>query len=108
MKEEEVLDGNKLIADFMNLECKKYGDSGVTYYIDGEPHQILKLKYHSSWDWLMPCVSKMTTILKNPDEKYMNKWDEVYNYTPYSFLSGDIEYVYKVVVKFIKWYNQKK
>ena len=98
---------NKLIAEFMNLDYRVYGSTGTTYYIDGQPYQLWKLRYHSSWDWLMPCVSKMTATLKNPDEDYMKKWDEIYNYTPYSFLSGDIEYVYKVLVKFIKWYNDK-
>jgi hypothetical protein len=46
--ETEIIEGNKLIAEFMNHE-EDYDEHGVWQ----------KLQYHSSWDWLMPVVEKI-------------------------------------------------
>lgn len=51
-KEQEILEGNKLIADFMGWihhEDKAYDEK-----------EMRELKHHSSWDWLMPVVEKIT------------------------------------------------
>lgn len=52
-------------------------------------HRINELKYHTSWDWLMPVA---LFIAKNHSVDCIAK--------RYS-----IEEVYKAVVEFIKWYN---
>ena len=82
---------NRIIAEFMGsnlngLESWQYEE---------------ELQYHTSWDWLMPVVSKITR-----DEQY---WEEDYrehlmDIVPY----GHIEDTYDAVVQFIKQYNDEK
>lgn len=56
---QRTLEENKLIAEFMGV---KYNDSlKQWHYSEGEWHR--ELKYHSSWDLLMPVVEK---IAKTP------------------------------------------
>ena len=95
---------NKLIAEFMGLSIKE----GVCYYTDAddmfpmgieveEPY----LPYHTSWDWLMPVVSK---IARN-EEYFENVLSErLFDIVPF----GRIEEVYEVVVEFIKTYNNER
>lgn len=61
MKASEIIEGNKLITDFNGRgKCSFYGVS-LTFY--GTPHYPLnKIKYHKSWDWLMPVVEKIETL----------------------------------------------
>ena len=58
-------------------------------------------KYHTSWDWLMPVVSK---IARN-EEYFENVLSErLFDIVPF----GRIEEVYEVVVEFIKEYNDER
>lgn len=82
------------------------------------------LKYHTSWDWLMPVVEKIngicTTQLNNysndhsfvillPDGKY---WDNCPQGGKPDRIWGKSntmkDAVYKTVIQFINWYNQNK
>lgn len=80
MKNEEIVEGNKLIAEFM---CMKNDDG--TFYVniyggfpEGTLHFInLPINYHwpmngfdshkwnSSWDWLMPVVEKIEHLYED-------------------------------------------
>ena len=82
MTQEEILEGNKLIAEFMEgkpeqwyPENKDTGSSGIHYYFSKDKSPTNEkyigeyaLKYHSSLDWLMPVVEKVcSTVIKgNP------------------------------------------
>ncbi len=54
---------NKLIAEFWGMVL---GEDGTMYYDDAEnfftPTPTNKLKFHESWDWLMPVVEKIEDI----------------------------------------------
>jgi len=116
MNEQEIIEGNKLIAEFINLSFKTYGKTGKTYYINGEPFSILNLKYHLSWDWLMPIVEKIQHMedrlpvkidfqihLLGTVELHINH-KRVFGMT--AFEPGTlIDAVYNGVIEFIKWYN---
>ena len=93
---------NKLIADFMGVQyksdeeylkkLKEMREHGIGYE---QGYMESQLKYHESWDWLMPVVGKITR-----DEKY---WENEYreylmDIIPYAI----IEDVYDAVVGFIK------
>ena len=67
---------------------KKPYISSADGYTDDE------LKYHCSWDWLMPVISKCRD---NSDEEY-SYWENIY----YSIEQCDIDTTYKAVVEFIK------
>jgi hypothetical protein len=80
MKANVILENNRLIAEFMGL--LKGTHSGLPPYwviptednCQGEAvmlHELIKeedLKYHSSWDWLMPVVGKITSTNEEPEE----------------------------------------
>ena len=101
--EQSILDGNKLIANFMGWEVSTKGKDWLRHdipcgYIKIHPEC---LKFHSSWDWLMPVVEK---CIHSPHREGMRRHVESIEQ---SLNSADIEYVYPAVVKFIKWYNKE-
>jgi hypothetical protein len=136
MKYDEILEGNKLIAEFLgfkveNIEDNIFHVSLGTWTIyerfktDNEnPYQYFlnlktniknstHFKFYSSWDWLMPVVEKIESIDKYVFDIYLNKCEIQYgnNFTieEVSFSGlNKIEAVYKAVVAFIKWFNQQK
>ena len=82
---------NRLVAEFMGsnlngLESWQYEE---------------ELHYHTSWDWLMPVVSKITR-----DEQYFE--DDYREYLMDIVPYGHIEDTYDAVVQFIKQYNDEK
>ena len=81
---------NTLIAEFMGLNI----DRGVqSDYMEHE------LKYHNSWDWLMPVIQKIMDISffnGDPEDFY-----SIRNSIP------QIRNTYKAVVEFIKQYNNE-
>jgi len=97
------LENNKLIADFMGIryeENRSSHESSDYYFEDCE------LAYHTSWDWLMPVIDKITSLdeyveFKN-DTSSMVDEGGVYINTRF------IENTYNETVEFIKWYNKNK
>ena len=104
MTQEQIEQGNKLIAEFMGAtqDSDDLSDwwGGIMF-----PHgydRTFALKYHSSWDWLMPVVEK---ILKIAHENMLNEWEcEFAN----RFLSCNITAIYLLCIEFIKWHNANK
>jgi hypothetical protein len=124
---------NRLIAEFMGCYLN---DSGTAYYMKvGDPFAIGGtrsvypfglLKYHTSWDWLMPVVEKiqqlrfMVAIIGdgNPNtnelpNNYCNIFKE--GFTLDMVIDGGliksnskIDAVYQAVLQFIQWHNQNK
>ena len=88
---------NKLIADFWGMVL---GDDGTMYYDDAEnlfpPTPTDKLKFHESWDWLMPVVDKVEQVNEGVPS-------ELWNVSLYSYH----EEVYDAVVEFIKQHNKE-
>jgi len=100
------MESNKLIAEFMGIE-EAYNPNGNDWvlkttnpdtYGDTDILESCKsneLKYHTSWDWLMPVVGKISR-----DEKFFeNEYREnLLDVVPY----GRIQDVFEAVVVFIK------
>jgi len=82
------MENNKLIAEFMGVD---YVD--IDTYLENNK----ELQYHTSWDWLMPVVRKISSMCDEPYELDNMK---------HALLTGDIESVYDDVVEFIKEYNR--
>lgn len=85
---------------------------------DYGPHHGLKypeMKYHSSWDWLMPCWKKAGKILYSIRRQLCGtKYQEAYRFTK-SYLDAcqkvEIEKAHEAVyyaIQLIQWYNQQK
>lgn len=119
MKQEQVLEGNKLIAEFMGLVPNRW-DGGKTYAI-GEV-QIIEgneyaedwaiPKYDSSCDWLMPVVNKICQTHVNDFSLtikpffYSVQISNRYKKFNGQSLNSEIEAIYQAVIRFIKWHNR--
>ena len=90
MTDKEILDGNKLIAEFMggtldNPKAKYY------YFLERGRYEM-ELKYHSSWDWLIPVIGKITSECEEPEELGSLRLH---------LITNDILYAWKFVVNYL-------
>lgn len=117
-------ENNILIAEFLGW---KFYNNLLTFdeslFTFSESNVFkLDLKFHSSWDWLMPVVEKIETLFLLPDIFIMYDSREDFKGWYWS-VSGvkdlhkecstenkrektKIEATYNAVIEFIKWYNE--
>jgi hypothetical protein len=115
MTQEQVLEGNKLIACFVgykyNIGFKSYElkKDGVVVNSIGLPLLMTGFKYNSSWDWLMPVVEKIESI-KNSDDYEVDIFGKCCDIGGQfeGVCKTKIEGTYKAVVEFIKWHNKQQ
>jgi hypothetical protein len=91
---------NKLIAEFMELEV----DNGLYCYTTAmDDYKTDTLYFHSSWDWLMPVMDKISGI-KNWSINATLEWlsSSEFNIQQESDGFYTIEDVYLAVIEFIK------
>jgi hypothetical protein len=119
MTQKQILEGNKLIAKFMRIKFFRrpkfaqfiLGDIDELKWKDsnGELISINNLKYHSSWDWLIPACQKWDNLMHTNSKligskliiTYLKKCDTLDNIVAcYEILP-----VFEQLVKNIKWYN---
>lgn len=128
METENIIASNKLIAEFMGAVTHKTAPGIILPYIKSDevwygnntiPNEqresafkISELKYHSSWDWLMPVVKKIgkmyEDLVKNAYETKTPISYEIHStYADVICRNVTIEvgYLFEIVVEFIKWYN---
>ena len=111
MTEENILQGNKMIFDFM--QCIHSESEEIDRW------EMEALKYHSDWNWIIPVYKKIVAIAKPIHEKEAKvfkgsgvTWTsecgeltwEVYN----SCRDFEIEKVFPAIIKWIKWYNSEQ
>ena len=114
-------ENNKIIAEFMGaIEVRK--DNFKFPNRTGLPLQIGTINYHSDWNWLMEVVEKIETLkVQDLSFNFNIQKDRVsLSYihindpkksTEMFFEWGQktkIENLYKIVLEFIKWYNENK
>jgi hypothetical protein len=100
------MEENRMIAEFMGW---KQSDFSEEYMVppQGErwewsAYMMHSIKYHTSWDWLMPVVQK---ILNRDDQTFPDSYTL---WVSDSLMYADIERVYSAVVSFLKWYNENQ
>lgn len=115
---------NRLIAEFMGYKfdienkCEIIEDFDIveniqTYETDGgirivEGGYVItrflseQMRYHTSWDWLMPVVEAIYNA--ELDEQNTNEIGDI----THALLDVNINAVYEAVVKFIEMYNNQK
>ncbi len=109
----EIEEGNKNIAEFMDADilylpptgmyqnrsisdkCSRYEELVIKY-----KYKAI-LKYHSSWDCLMPVISKICSLSYNESNHRFQSSVDVD-----LFFDNDIIPVWKNVVNFINWHNE--
>lgn len=117
MEKEEVLKGNKLIAEFMGknvnpIDSKPVYELEHIYGLMG----LNDLKYNSSWDWLMPVIEKIaqdydvriTWMPTALNVTYIDRPDT--NDDEITSMGGmtAIENTWHCAIRFIEFYNKNK
>lgn len=132
MTKNEILEGNKLIAKFIDLtphnmfpdELQAPGEfSWMAVRVNTRAHYAKEddefisfenlFEFHSSWDWLMLVVEKIES-LKHPVYISSNNcqiyektsWGENNGWHIDSYGKNKLEATYLAVVEFIKWHNK--
>ena len=91
---------NKIIAEFMGMNYGDPNDNSVMIQMTPQGNEVVpidSMKYHLSWDWLMPVVE---TCYHNGAEE-----NEIGDIT-HALLNCDINYTYKALLQFINEYNK--
>jgi len=119
MNEQIVKTNNRLIAEFMGVKPVDGWYNGWELHKAGLPfaygamgNGTHDLKFHTSWDWLMPVVEKIERDIL-PDDSVItitykdcqipvlvDEFDIII-----TGASSKHEAVYEAVIEFIKWYN---
>ena len=123
MSEKEIIENNKLIAEFMGAKMvvENYNGINIIEFPDKSTKDLRELKYHLSWDWLMQVVEKIENLqeitngfgflfqIDNWSVNIKNLFTGefvVHNNPKTCRLHSKFESVYKSTVEFIKLYNQ--
>ncbi len=133
MSEQEILENNRLIAEFMGLKedesFKKLDTERLSkglpagspiYHKDGI---LTNLRYQFSWDWLIPVLIKIEDIHYNlhTNEEKQELFEEILSlqdprtgnintlyWNNTIKIPLDINKVYADCITFIHWYNKNK
>ena len=109
MTEQEILNNNKIIAEFMGVKpCRTHPDKQCFLKIKDNNNPSLQyfhlLKYHKSWDWLIPVIDKIYS-----SDDYVKYKDSLGQFSDGVFINIKfISSTYNNVVDYIKWYNDNK
>ena len=105
---------NKAIAEFMQLETddESYltpSRTRTVYLINGIWIPLRKLKYHSSWDALMPCWKKVTDVVAEISEDgiYPNDFSTIMDMYAYHCEKVELGAAHNYVYQAIQWYNKQ-
>lgn len=128
MEQKEILEGNKLIAEFMGRKFFAYKgnhsyDRAFNTYKECEEWIGGKLKddgykpeigwqqecgkYHSSWDWLMPVLDKIDSIPNEVCNQYFWNDDDNQHNDFRIFRVQNITELFSQIANLISWYNQQ-
>ena len=125
---DEIIEGNDLIRKYIEMEYYddfNYPEENEAGWYNSDGICMRKvLKFHSSWDWLMPVIEEieMYTIYSlvldydNREEfkgwsanwSTLNSKDEILGYIENKKFNTKIEAAWFALVEFIKWYNTNK
>jgi len=101
----ERINNNELIHVFMGNAYCSCGQSSKHFQTGINAGD---LKYNTSWDWLMPVVEKIESLMWEVEIRATRCTIEQYPDSSKYFYgaNGDkIKSTYHAVVEFIKWYN---
>lgn len=100
---DEIIAGNRLLAEFMGFKQKENNTIQTTKPFGIGTICADDLRFHSSWDWLMPVVEKMVCT-----ENTGKEWERHYEKIHDSLWDINIESVWLTCVEFVKWLNEQQ
>lgn len=117
VSEQEIIEGNKLIAESPFGSCVIDNKQKIYKYAHGNGedlntfhYAIEGLKYHTSWDWFMPAYRKFKDALiemhKSMPPNTVNHGDAIEVDIHCAVTEVDLIRANRHLVKGIKWYNQ--
>ena len=71
------------------------------YDYNGKHYKLYELKFHTSWDWLMPVIEKIQDLFVDNPELDWQLYDDIRINIPY------LDDTYNAVLYTIKEYNNK-
>jgi hypothetical protein len=105
---QEILENNILIAEFMGAKKIKYPAPiyGIYKFPVSPDKKHLKIdaiyfEYHNSWEWLIPAIKKCNETTRG--YKLPAKYLRIEN----ALIELNREKVYSTIIEFIKSYNQE-
>ncbi len=99
----ETVEKNEIISKFMGDDLSK------EYWVYSD-----EMHYHSDWNWIMECVSKIESlgfIFSIKGQSSAIRDEKTRQYLQIRLVGEDstkIESVYNNCFQFIQWYNQKQ
>lgn len=114
--EKTIIEGNKIIAEFMGLKLIEDGLYEGLYEKGVGIFPIEKLGYGTYWNWLMPVVEKIESLHSLFPAYYLNVrisqgYVEIEGCKGFPIMfntsieGSKIKATHKAVVAFIKWYT---
>jgi hypothetical protein len=111
MEEKEILDGNKLMAEFTGWILKEHPE-GDYYARNGQGFTLEQFCPNLNWNFLIDIVGKIESIGYNVnilrttcdiyDDKFRNTGSGHHNKIT---AASKLEAVWQACIDFIKWYN---
>lgn len=134
MKIDDILEGNRLIAEFMDGKYYEFGTPNEMWipYMGSRDFTTLDsgetgtLMYHSSWEWLMNVVEKIELLSEyrdikvtiSPTSTLISCYSKTERQDPWNYRllysrnaidkTSKRNACWQSVVEFIKWYNENK
>ena len=114
MTNEKIINGNNTIANFVGSRFIKDTFFPRLVDVEFELMDLDDLKFHSSWDWIMPAWRRLYLKLSESPYSFEIRIDEKpaleYWYTEMEqpLTKGLIDLAFKKLVEAIKWYNNNK
>lgn len=114
METNKILEGNKILAEFMG-RCGKRNKNLYWVNIPGVLWVAVdEMKFHSSWDWLMPVVEKIESLNYSTEIYSMGSYNHrmvVYSsgaiVNQSELMESKIKSVFTACVEFAKWYKNQ-
>ena len=110
---ENVTENNKLIAEFIGRKGKQNKNLYWVNIPNVDWVAPEEMKFHEDWNWLMPVIDKIETIL--PDDstvhiEFNRCWidNNKEGLTIDACRNTRLDSVYYAVLEFIEWYNEHK
>lgn len=103
MKQEEILEFNKMCLEFLGRKLADYDVAYIEEYTNIECYRdqtLEDLEYHSDWNLIMEVVEKILLFSKATEKWKM--FDTIIDYIP------NKEAVVKSINEFLIWYNQEE